>query len=783
MNTAATVRRMTSASEVADITVEACRPADLGRFEIHRRSGSARNGRLHTNHGVLHTPALLPVVNPNIETIPPAEMWQRFGIRGLITNSYVFWKHEGLSERAAREGVHSVLGFPGVVMTDSGTFQNYVYGDVEVGVEEIVEFQRSIGVDIGTMLDVFGRPDQSREELQEAVDETVARAVPSLTAAGPRLLLNGPIQGGLHSDLRRRSAMLMGEASVDIGDSERGFAVHPIGGIVPLMEQRRYRELVDIVLAAKACLPVERPIHMFGCGHPMLFALAVAMGVDLFDSAAYALFARDGRLLSVEGTIKIGGLDEWPIASAALAGVTPEQVRRMSEAQRTAILARHNLEVSVAEIRACREAIRDGSIHALAERRSHSSPTLREAYEHLVSRLAESVRLPASDDGSAHLLEMVRSASPIRSGAEPVSPRLARQPRSLHLRALLEGRWTPPALRADGVAASGRGRIVLLHGAPPPWRESVGGKVRRLLVEDPDMLPLIWTPLGAIPYSLEDVAPWCHLDGPDDIWRFDGVDPDSVLVPLGLAGRPFETLDASIRHSDGDGRDEPVASVGAGRQVHGAADERRTGDAGRPTGASEQQVAEWLERWSVIDKAALLLALPASVTWPLTDGMSVVRSRTGRVKNVLTSDGRHILSPRLIDGGLSLTLEGARVLHSLRSAPPPTGFAEPIRFVGEDSSGRADCSEEMALGTPWLVIEPGAVPFVGDGRNVIHGFIRAADPHVSPGLSCLVVDVNGGLVAEGVAMSTAFEMAGFKKGVAVKVRNGAVRSEAAPSGD
>ena len=54
-------------------------------------------------------------------------------------------------------------------MTDSGTFQSYVYGDVEVGVEEIVEFQRSIGVDIATMLDVFSRPDMSEEEVRQAV--------------------------------------------------------------------------------------------------------------------------------------------------------------------------------------------------------------------------------------------------------------------------------------------------------------------------------------------------------------------------------------------------------------------------------------------------------------------------------------------------------------------------------------------------------------------------------------------------------------------------------------
>ena len=175
---------------------EPCREQDLGLFEVIARDGAARIGRLHTAHGSMNTPALLPVVNPNLRTIEPREMWERYGVEALITNSYVIWKHDDLRERALDEGVHSMLDFPGVIVTDSGTFQSYVYGDVEVGVSEIVEFQRDIGVDIGTMLDVFGRPDMSREELEECVDETALRAKQSLESAGDTLLLNGPVQGG-----------------------------------------------------------------------------------------------------------------------------------------------------------------------------------------------------------------------------------------------------------------------------------------------------------------------------------------------------------------------------------------------------------------------------------------------------------------------------------------------------------------------------------------------------------------------------------------------------------
>ena len=103
---------------------EPCRNQDLGLFEVTKRDGAARIGRFHTNHGSFTTPALLPVVNPNILTIEPNEMWQEYGFEAVITNSYVIWKNDELRERALKEGIHSLLDFPGAIFTDSGTFQS-----------------------------------------------------------------------------------------------------------------------------------------------------------------------------------------------------------------------------------------------------------------------------------------------------------------------------------------------------------------------------------------------------------------------------------------------------------------------------------------------------------------------------------------------------------------------------------------------------------------------------------------------------------------------------------
>ena len=701
---------------------EPCREQDLGLFEITQRDGAARIGRLHTKHGVITTPLLLPVINPNIRTIEPREMWENYGIEALITNSYVIWKHDDLRSQALSDGIHSLLDFPGTVVTDSGTFQSYVYGDVEVGPEEIVSFQRDMGVDIGTMLDVFGRPDMTREQLEAAVEETAKRSIPSLSVAGDKLLLNGPVQGGTHADLRAKSSLLMGSAESE----DRGFAVHPIGGIVPLMEQQRYRELFEILLASKSSLPPDRPVHFFGCGHPLLFPMAIALGVDMFDSAAYAIFARDNRLLTPEGTVKLGELQEWPFHSHALFGTTPHLVREMDRDERSRILAKHNLEVTQAELARCREAIRNGTIWELAEKRSHASPHLREAFVWLQEQLDDPDDGPVGDSA----LRIIASSNPLRGGGESLGEEIEFRPHILHIQALLAIRWRVPGSWWDSTLGPPE-RVLLVEGVPPPWRTSALGEIIEHLVEEPRTAVMISTPIGPIPFSLEDLSPWCHLTGPDGIWDpiFDDQEVIDSLDEFGLSGLPLIRI-------------MPREDV--------------------EVGPKSTEVREWLDRCSVVDKLALLCAVNPSDGCKITDEMTSRKSRTDRVVNV-NSRGKHILSPRLIDGGISLTTHGASVANELISSPiPEFGSSE------EDSA---------FPGIPRVCIIDDAVPFVGKGRNVMHGYISGADSHLIPGQPCIVVDSNGALVAHGTPITTHLEMSFMRKGVAVKVREGAMKQD------
>lgn len=707
------------------------REKDLGRFEITARDGQARLGRLHTSHGVLETPCLLPVVNPNIRTIEPREMYDKYGIMALITNSYVIWKHDHLKEVALEKGVHELIDFPGVIMTDSGTFQSYVYGDVEVGVDEIVNFQREIGVDIATMLDVFSRPDMTFTQVEAAVDETINRAKISLESAGD-VMLNGPIQGGIFPELRSKSARAM---------SEFGFAVHPIGGIVPVMEQQRYKELAKIILACKSNLNPSRPVHIFGCGHPMLFPMLVAMGADLFDSAAYALFARDGRLLTPWGTERIDELTEWPILVPSVVNHTPAEVRAMSKDDRTTLLAHFNLEVTLQELSRCRQAVRDGNIWRLAERRSHEHPRLREAFLWLITNPSVSDMEPLILDDISSSKEtgnhkgrweenwdwLVQSQTTPRSGSESWGGQDTHErPHVEMARRRVFARWD----------SSNSGDILVLHGASPPWRERVGGLVERLANTDLEIMVL--TPLGLIPWSLEDLNPWAHIDGPDWLWkrkpdlawinreleRLGIIDRRLIIFDIseteGLHARAFAMLE--IEPSD---RDQDAVKI---RQA--------------------------------IDKLCVLSNISRKQASTVMEGASFAMSRTGRIRNVITSDGRHIFSPRLGEGGISYTIEGAKWAHSIRKLPLPKGF--------ETSA----VSENVGEGLAHVVIDEDAVPFVSQGRNVMHGFILACDPWTRPDETVLIVNSSGELVAVGRSTSMPSEMETFSKGIAVRVREG-----------
>ncbi|WP_343241624.1 tRNA-guanine transglycosylase, partial [Methanoculleus sp. UBA312] len=143
-------------------------------FEVIHKDIAGRVGKLRVNDRIVRTPALLPVVNPHLPLVTPREM-QEMGVEALITNAYIFRRSTEYRDRALAEGLHSVLDFDGVVMTDSGSFQLSVYGEVEVSNRDTLEFQQAIGSDIIVPLDIPTPPDAGREKAARELAVTMDR--------------------------------------------------------------------------------------------------------------------------------------------------------------------------------------------------------------------------------------------------------------------------------------------------------------------------------------------------------------------------------------------------------------------------------------------------------------------------------------------------------------------------------------------------------------------------------------------------------------------------------
>ncbi|MFC7076962.1 tRNA guanosine(15) transglycosylase TgtA [Haloarcula halophila] len=354
----------------------------MSNFEVRTYDAAGRLGELTVPRAgvTVETPTLMPVVNPHVQTVAPSTLESEFGAEILITNSYILHGSDELREPAVERGLHDLLDFSGAIMTDSGSFQLAEYGEIDVTTEEILTFQYDIGSDIGTPVDIPTPPDVAREQAvdeQETTQERLERATEVDTG---EMLVTAPVQGSTHPDLRERAAREAAGTGLD---------VFPLGAVVPLMNEYRYDDLVDVVAACKRGLGERGPVHLFGAGHPMMFALAAALGCDLFDSAAYALYARDDRYLTVRGTEQLDDLAYFPCECPVCTAHEPDAVRSMADDDREELLARHNLHVTYGEIRTVRQAIRGGNLLELVDARARGHPTMLDGYRTLLDHAAQ----------------------------------------------------------------------------------------------------------------------------------------------------------------------------------------------------------------------------------------------------------------------------------------------------------------------------------------------------------------------------------------------------------
>ncbi|MEM1563882.1 MAG: tRNA guanosine(15) transglycosylase TgtA [Candidatus Bathyarchaeia archaeon] len=357
-------------------------------FEVRERDLLARIGRLRTKSGTIETPLLFPVINPVIQPIPPRKIRENFGFEALITNAYILKRR--FQNLPAERGLHNFLDFNGVIMTDSGAYQILVYGDVEITPEEIVDYQERINTDIATILDWPTGWRASRKHAEQTVNETLKRAAELFKVKRREdILWVGPVQGGRYLDLVAMSASEMAKLPFDI---------HALGSPTEVMENYRFDVLVDMILTAKMNLPIERPFHLFGAGHPFMFSLAVALGCDFFDSAAYAIYARENRYMTETGTVRLEELEFFPCACPKCSSKNPKDVAELPSKEKQAFIAEHNLYVCSAEIKRIKQAIREGRLWEHLEFRAHGHPALLQAlkklkkYERFIEKHSPSVK-------------------------------------------------------------------------------------------------------------------------------------------------------------------------------------------------------------------------------------------------------------------------------------------------------------------------------------------------------------------------------------------------------
>lgn len=572
------------------------------KFEIKKRDAAGRVCRLTTRHGTVTTPTLLPVINPNKMIITPKEMKRLFGTEILITNSYIINKHEELRTQALKEGIHKLIDFDGAIMTDSGTFQSFVYGSIDIDPLDIVTFQREIDCDIGTILDVFGTPNQTRKEAKNAVKRTVERAKQSVPMKG-NMLLACPVQGSIFPALRTACATHLGNLDADI---------HPIGGVVPLMEQQRYAELTKIILASKKGLPVERPVHLFGAGHPLIFPLAVALGCDMFDSSAYIKYALEDRLIFPGGTSHLENLNESPCCCPVCSSYSALELLKTEKTKRTRLLAEHNLYVSFEEIRKIRNAISEGTLWELVEQKASENPLLHDA-------LAE-LKKPTNSQWLEQFEPIVKNRALFYTGHHTMyRPEINRMyDRLLH--------WYQVSSDV----------IILLPETSKPYHLSYETVISEIIDAYPQAEIVVDGMMGPVPITIDEIYPFAQ----------------SVL--------PMYTDDNTKKV-----RKKRLTSFLAGKKV--------VKWKGIETLKELEKYAQNSTIMTEDEKriyAVATMQFGPNAAATLFDGnLRIVKSKnTGKIRNVYCDD-QHIVSMRAADGMFTLKIAGAKRLHKRFSSP------------------------------------------------------------------------------------------------------------------
>jgi len=287
----------------------------MNHFELLGRDGNARTGRLTTPHGVVRTPAFMPVGTAGAMKGVHWRDVREAGSDIVLGNTYHLMLRPGAERIAALGGLQKFTGWNGPMLTDSGgfqvmslaqlrkvderavTFRSHIDGAaLELSPERAVEVQLLLGSDIAMQLDECVRLPAEHGDIERAMQLSLRwgeRCKRAFEAAGEGYMLFGIAQGGDIGELRRASAR---------GLVETGFQGYAIGGLAVGEPQSVMLAMIEEVAPI---LPEDRPRYLMGVGTPEDLIESVARGIDMFDCVMPTRNGRHGVAFTRLGPINL----------------------------------------------------------------------------------------------------------------------------------------------------------------------------------------------------------------------------------------------------------------------------------------------------------------------------------------------------------------------------------------------------------------------------------------------------------------------------------------------
>ncbi|MCQ2071094.1 MAG: tRNA-guanine transglycosylase, partial [archaeon] len=350
----------------------------------------------------------------------------------------------------------------------------------------------------------------------------------------------------------------------------------------------------------------NRPVHLFGAGHPMILAFATLMGCDLFDSASYAKFAKDDRMMFIDGTFRLSEMMSLDCNCPACRGMTLEALKKTPKNDRIRLIARHNLYQIKNELALVKRYLREGRLWELAEIRCRAHPAMLDGlrklrdYQEFMERFD-----PISRDGAVFY-------TGIETRGRPVFLRYAER---------VMDRYVPPTKKAA---------IIYGEENKPYSRAFVKefANARRQ-----GYTPIVLSPFGPVPAELDEMYPMAQSLFP----TIEDTDTttESEELALQFLEEKFEETVNIADLPEVEGEDVPEFEI-------------------------DVQRAKAVARYQFGLEAAEAL---------FREPIELKKSRkTGKIRNVI-SDGEHVLSMRAGDGMYTLRMEGAKRIIAAVPAP------------------------------------------------------------------------------------------------------------------